>query len=379
MIFPRIGTGRSASSYAAGFEYRERRTPAFVMRWMAISAMGMLIGGLSYGCARRSGPVFEPPSRSISWPAPPARPRIRYVGMLRGADDLKPRRTGLHVLARVFMGKKESETLYGPRSVVCTPDGERVWIADVGGRCLHRFDLNKRKYMKVRRAGDQPFLSVVAVAQGPDGSIYAIDSERVAIYRLDDRSGRLLESLRLPSELLRPADLHYDKESGELFVVDVTGHSIEVLAPDGTLRRIIGHRGSQPGEFNFPTGITAHADELWVVDTGNHRVQAITHDGTPIQAIGQAGDAPGDMALPKGVAIDPAGNIYVVDSRFENVQVFDRTGRLLLFFGGEGTGLGEFWLPAGIFIEPNGRIWVCDAYNRRVQVFQFVGGQNRDE
>jgi len=140
------------------------------------------------------------------------------------------------------------------------------------------------------------------------------------------------------------------------------------------LLRIIGRRGTKPGEFNYPCDITFANNLLWITDSGNHRVQAVRPTGEPVASFGQAGDAPGDLALPKGIAVDPDGHVYVTDGRFENVQVFDSSGRLLLVLGEEGVGPGEFWLPGGVFIDERSRIWICDTYNGRVQVFEYLGG-----
>jgi len=317
-------------------------------------------------------PVFDEPSQIIAWPAPPQAARIRYVGELRTSDDLKPRRSGLEAIGRLFIGKQAPLPLYGPRAVACTKDGHRVWIADPGGRCLHLFDLERRTYAKVNRVGKTQLLSPVGVCLGRQGSIFVCDSEQVGIYQLNDQDGVLIRALQTPEELQRPTAMYFDERTEELYVADVSAHDVKVLGPGGELHRIIGRRGSGPGEFNFPSAIASGDEDLWIADSGNHRVQAVTRSGEPKAAFGRAGDAPGDLALPKSIALDPAGHVYVVDGRFENIQVFDDQGRLLLFFGEEGAGPGQFWLPGGIFIEPTGRIWICDSYNRRVQVFQYT-------
>lgn len=254
-----------------------------------------------------------------------------------------------------------------------------MWVADAGGHCLHLFDLQNRSYKTIERAGPSRLLSPVGLALGPDDSIYVCDSEGVAIHRLSDRTGLLIESLRLPQEVRRPVAVSYERGSQELFVVDVSAHDIKVLGLDGSLRRIVGRRGAGEGELNFPCAIAGDAELLWVVDAGNHRVQGLTRAGEPVAVFGQAGDGAGDLALPKGIALDSAGHVYVVDARFENVQVFDRTGRVLLAFGEEGIGPGQFWLPSGIFIGANDRIWICDTYNRRVQVFEFIEVPGRSQ
>ncbi len=324
------------------------------------------------GCSQQLRPIFDEQAAGIAWPPPPAQARIRYLGQLRGADDLKPPPKPFAALGQLLLGPPEPQRFYGPRSAVCVDDGRRVCIADPGGRCVHLLDLQDRSYRKVTEVGGAPLLKPVDVCAGPAGSFYLCDSEDAAVHRLSARDGQRLESPRLPEDIQRPVAVYFDAQSTDLYVVDVGAHDIKVLAPDGTLRRLFGRRGSAPGEFNFPCDIAADAETLWVVDAGNSRVQGLTRAGEPIAALGQVGDAPGDLALPKSVAVDSDRHLYVLDARFENVQVFDRSGQLLLFFGQEGGGPGEFWLPSGVFIDQVDRLWVCDTYNARVQVFQYV-------
>lgn len=325
------------------------------------------------GCASSAArPIFANVDPPLQWPALPQPARIRYVGAITGEADLKPVRRPMTLLGELLVGKREPQSLYGPRAVVVTNDGQRAWVADPGGRCLHLFDLGRRDYKRIVRAGATPLLMPVALCLGPDESIYVADSERVAIYRLSARDGSLLHTLQLPDELLRPASLAFNESSGELWVADVAGHDLKILAPDGTLRRTVGHRGSGPGEFNFPCDLAISSSAAWIADAGNHRVQAVNDAGEPVIGFGKAGDASGDLALPKAIAADSDGNVYVVDGRFENVQIFDPSGTLLLYIGEEGRQPGQFWLPSDIFIETSGRIWICDSYNRRIQVFERV-------
>ena len=344
--------------------------------WRSVVGVGFVsIALLLGGCTQASRPIFEERRPAIVWPPAPTPAKIRYVGQLSSEADLKPPRKPFQALGDLFVGAKQPEQLYGPRSAVCTPDGERLWLADPGGRCLHLFDLRAREYKKVRRLGEAHLLSPVDVCLGPDDSIYVCDSEYGAIHRVSAHTGEWLETVRIPEELLRPVAADYVAASDELFVADSTAHDIKVLGRDGRLRRIIGGRGSAPGEFNFPCDVVVRGDMIWVADAGNHRVQGLTTAGQPVIAFGQAGDAPGDLALPKALALDSDSNVYVVDARFENIQIFDQSGCLLLSFGQEGTGPGEFWLPAGVFVDARDRIWVCDTYNSRVQVFEYLKDQ----
>ena len=330
------------------------------------------------GCQMVAQPVFAPYGPPLDFPPLPLPVKVRYVGEITSAADLKPRPTMLESFNDALVGAAEVAFLEAPRAVLSLPDSECVWVADPGGQCLHRFDLRTRRYLRVTEVNGSRLISPVGLARGPTGTIYVCDAEVASIYQLSARTGEFLEELRAVDYVLRPVAMHYDSRSAELLVVDAGAHDLKVLDPKGQVKRIIGRRGFGPGEFNFPLAITVDADTIWVVDTGNHRVQGLKRDGTPLVSFGQAGDSPGDMALPKGIAIDSRGHLYVVDARFENVQVFDRQGHLLLFYGQEGTGPGDFWLPSGIHIDDNDRIWICDSYNRRIKVFDYVGSDTHD-
>jgi sugar lactone lactonase YvrE len=345
------------------------RSPDRLIQVLLVSGLFLSVCG---GCATSPKPIFEPLEPSMVWPPMPATPRVRYVGTLETDRDLKPPTSFLKALGNVFVGDEPPAPLYGPRAILRSRDGRSVWVADPGGRCLHRFDLSDRTYLKIQQLGGSPLLTPVGLCLGDDDSFYVCDSERGSIHELSIRNGALRRTLRLAEDLDRPVALAYRAERGELYVVDVTTHNVKVLDSSGGLLRIIGRRGTGPGEFNYPCALAADEEGFWIVDTGNHRIQRLTWDGEPVAAFGRAGDAPGDLALPKGVAVDSDGHVYVVDARFENVQVFDRSGRLLLAFGEEGTGPGAFWLPSGIHIDAADRIWVCDSYNRRIQVFDYL-------
>lgn len=331
-------------------------------------------------CQRPLRPIFDELKTPITWPADPASARIRYVGSLTSSADLKPARKLLQGIVEAIVGRKPSEPLYGPRSVITTAGGRRVWIADAGGSCLHLFDLQDRSYKKIVHAGTQRLLNPSGLCAGPHETIFVADAQSGLIHQLSERTGAWSRSLQLADEIKRPVALSYDSTTQELFVVDVAAHDIKVLSLDGRILRIIGRRGRGMGEFNYPCDIADDGTLIWIADTGNQRVQGLTHAGEPVITFGTAGDAPGKMAMPKGIATDGEGNVYVVDARFENLQIFDRTGNLLLVVGEEGISPGQFWLPSGIFIDSNERIWICDTYNRRVQVFDRVdetgiGGQ----
>jgi DNA-binding beta-propeller fold protein YncE len=338
---------------------------------MAVACASTLVGG---GCATPPGAIFESASAGPFWPSPPDRPRLRYLGQVRGEADLRPGKSGLQRLGESLFGAKPTESFVSPMSA-CTDGGNRLFIADAGEQAIHVLDLDSRKY--TRWAPTEPgerLTQPVAVAFEPlpaPGRLLVADSAAGEVVVFDTQGHRT--ATMGTNVLRRPCGIAVDTAARRIFVADAGLHQIVVLGDDGKELVRIGRRGSGPGEFNFPTNVALDADgRLIVSDSLNFRVQIFGSNFEFVKQIGRKGDMPGYFAQPKGVAVDALGRIYVVDANFEAVQLFDRDGTLLMSFGREGHGPGEFWLPAGVSVDPQGRIWVADSYNRRVQAFECL-------
>src|SRR5439155_7121905 len=99
-----------------------------------------------------------------------------------------------------------------------------------------------------------------------------------------------------------------------LYVVDAMKHRVVMVSATGAIVGSFGTRGSEPGEFNFPTNIARSPDgRLFVTDSMNFRVQVFSEDGRLLSTFGRLGDGSGDFDKPKGIAVDSAGHIYVVE------------------------------------------------------------------
>ncbi len=109
-----------ASPGAAGFETTQRPAPVF-----GVASLAALVGA---GCTTAPGVMFDSDTEVHEWPPPPDEARIRYVGALRTADDLKPGQTSVtvhpgelvHVLYRVSNERNQPVTgqaipSYGPQ------------------------------------------------------------------------------------------------------------------------------------------------------------------------------------------------------------------------------------------------------------------------
>ncbi|MFT5424504.1 MAG: DNA-binding beta-propeller fold protein YncE [Phycisphaerales bacterium] len=342
--------------------------PCGLGRSATLLAVASLVLGVP-GCAQPKGVLFEPLDSPLSWPPPPEAARIDYVGELRTDKDLKPGRSFFAGMGESLFGAEPAHAMRTPFAC-CTDGGDRLFVADSNAHTVHVFDLQTRRYEQWTPEEPAAFAQPVAVAYDPAGRLLVADSVAGVIHAFDEGgryTGTLGEGL-----LERPTGIAVDPTNERLFVADAAAHEVVVLTPAGGLIRRLGERGTQPGQFNFPTGVAVGpGGSLYVSDTLNFRVQVFDAALNPVLQIGSKGDLPGYFSHPKGIALNSAGHLYVVDSHFESVQIFDRQGRLLLTFGEEGPGPGQFWMPTGVHIDADDRVWVTDSYNQRVQVFDY--------
>jgi DNA-binding beta-propeller fold protein YncE len=290
------------------------------------------------------------------------------VGTLGGSHDLKAAVTSGEAFRRALRGSRPPIKFSGPHAVA-VGSGGLLAVSDSAGAAVHILDLEHRTHRRITGWDDQRFstpLGVIWVGH----RLFVTDAKRREVIELDVE-GRCHG--RFGADLLkRPVGIAFSAKRNKLYVVDGGAHTIQVFDLTGRSVASVGHQGTGPGEFNYPSHISCADNRLVVADSGSFRVQLLDLDGRHIRTIGRKGDAAGDFSLPKGVALNSEGHVYVVDAQFENIQIFDDQGRLLMAFGEEGAGPGQFWLPAGLAIDEQDRIWVADSGNQRIQVFAYM-------
>ncbi len=306
----------------------------------------------------------------LVWPEPPERPRIRLAKVVVNPADLGIKPSFWERLGEVFAGKAEA-WMVRPTGVAAR--GEVLYVTDPGAQALWILDGAGGRYKVIRGPREQRLVSPVAVALGREGTIYVADSYLRKILVFDQVGNP--RGFVASAPFLRPAGVAYDEVADRLYVADSAAHRIWILTGQGASQGEIGGRGTENGEFNFPTHVALdRAGNLYVTDSLGFRIQMFARDGRFLGAFGRHGDSSGDFAAPKGLGVDSDGHVYVVDALFDAVQIFDTSGQLLLTFGERGVAPGRFWLPGGLFIDEKDRIYVADSYNQRIQIFQYLGG-----
>lgn len=347
--------------------FRTRRRPA-------VAVVGACLATLALGqaCASRTPVRMDLPADStlsLVWPLPPEAPRVQFLRSVSDAGDIDAGPGFLGRVARIFVGQGDDDRVRQPYGIAVDA-GQRVYVADQASTAVHVFDPLANDYRIHRGTSERDFLTPVGVAVDARGRIFVADSELGVVVAMDPDGNELMV---LDDGLSRPSGLAVHPTDGSLWVADAALHTVRVFDGAGRSLRQLGTRGTEEGNFNFPTNVAVAPDgTVYVTDSMNFRVQAFTSEGDFVRAFGQVGDHHGQMARPKGVGVDSDGHVYVVEGLYDAVNIFDGEGRLLLTFGGPGQGPGQFWLATGLHVDGNDRIYVSDSFNGRIQVFQYL-------
>jgi len=299
----------------------------------------------------------EPLPPDLAWP--PGDPRVRLERIVASRD-------GGSMFRALLGGSREEWLFERPFGVAWT--GDDLLVADPGARKIFRIREDGRV-----EASDSPELGAPVGVAACSSGILATDPE-------SGRVARLSPDLRLvdwvAEGLSRPTGVAC--QGDDVYVVETGKHRVLRLGARSE-RDIVGRRGGEEGQFNFPTSLSVVGGSLLVGDTLNFRVQRINIETRTVEAVfGRLGDAPGEMPRLKGVAVDAAGQVWVSDAHTDRVSLYTANGQLLLVLGGRGEAPGRFSFPAGIAADPEGRVAVADSFNRRVQVFRVSGASAQE-
>jgi DNA-binding beta-propeller fold protein YncE len=301
------------------------------------------------------------PAADVTWPAPPASPRVRLVAILPAPAEPSRMRRVLDAIAGIERSPEDGQILQRPFGVA-VGGGRSVLVADPDAGVL-RVEGSRAEPVACR---GREWGAPMAVAAGEDGSILVADAGTAEIVRVaPDGACTVLGA----GELERPTGIAAGAQ--RVFVTDPPRHEVLVFSSTGIAR--IGGQGDGAGQFDFPTAAALAPDgTVLVVDALNFRVVRLGPDGAWLAAFGEAGDEGGAFERPKGIAVDSGGRVYVSDAQRDLVLVFQKDGTFEYAIGGTGTSPGWFTHPAGLAIA-GGRLYVADSHNHRIQVFEILG------
>ncbi|MEC9416886.1 MAG: 6-bladed beta-propeller, partial [Thermoproteota archaeon] len=170
---------------------------------------------------------------------------------------------------------------------------------------------------------------------------------------------------------LSPQHLAFDSENN-IYVTDLGNSRVQKFDSTGNFLAEWGNRGSNDGEFGYPTGIAVSNEFVFVVDNKNHDVQKFTLDGEFISKWGGFGKDAGFFKSPRGMTISDDEFVYVVDSGNARIQKFTLDGEYVSNFGQSGKLGGNFVTPVDLAINSD-KIYVTDPNQNKIIVFDLDG------
>src|SRR6185436_11688403 len=108
----------------------------------------------------------------------------------------------LESISTAIFGKKPIQAMLTPYSL-CTDGGDRIFVADSNGQCVHVFDLKTRKYARWTPSKGNQFSQPVGVAyETALRRLYVSDSVGATIHMFDGNGKYLGKTL--PDLFKRP-------------------------------------------------------------------------------------------------------------------------------------------------------------------------------
>ena len=165
-------------------------------------------------------------------------------------------------------------------------------------------------------------------------------------------------------------------------VTDKDNHRVQLFGVDAaaTLLRVLGTTnlpGADDAHFNFPYGVCLAKDQVYVSDYWNHRIQVFrVADGELVGTLvgtGHAGNDAGQLNFPTGIFADTSRDcLYVTEFGSKRVTVVSIAagieGSLRGRVGGPGKGDGQLSDPTAIAVDTkNALVYVTDYAQHRIQ------------
>lgn len=255
-----------------------------------------------------------------------------------------------------------------PHDLVLSPDGTRLFVADLGNNRVSVLD--PQSLALLGTLGGEELSSPHDVAFDGAGRLLVADTghDRIAVYAVTGASGRLVASwgdgLSGPEGVAAASD-------GRVYVANAAGHDLVVFR-DGRKVAQAGRRGSGPLAFVRPHDIDLDDQgQVHVADPGNNRIQVLDGD---LGYLGMIGGPAYGFNEPKYFDLGADGWMLVADEYNHRILLLDPTRQVVTTIGsGEaGKGPARFNYPEGAERHGND-LWIADTRNGRIVRYRLSG------
>ncbi|WP_454659146.1 SMP-30/gluconolactonase/LRE family protein [Bosea beijingensis] len=266
-----------------------------------------------------------------------------------------------------------------PGNPAITPDGRKILS-------VHPLDHPKTKMVELGSDGgtrvypsaefaageDATLKAVIAIRIADDGTAWILDLGARKLHAWDTKAERLVRTIDIPSEVLRPAsflqDFALDQKRNRVIIADMTQVDLK-SAPQpafvvidlgtGEARRIAeSHPALMPetkgGLALNPITIDPAYDWVYFGALNGrtiNRVPAAAFDGTASEVTAHI-EAYGPKPFSDGITVDSAGNVYVTDIEHHAIGVTTPAGYKIV----AELPKGQSW-PDGFSFGPDGFVY----------------------
>lgn len=249
------------------------------------------------------------------------------------------------------------------------PSAERYAALDQGPALPYQVDANWPQLPKGYNFGEATGVDV-----DNNGNVWVFSRGHWPVMQFD-RGGKLLQAWTEETLPVYAAHGLRVGPDGNIWCVDVDGHVVFKVSPEGRILMILGNRQGSAGNndaedaFNRPTNLAFRANGNAYISDGyvNGRVIEFTSEGDYVRHWGSRGTEDGQFNLVHDVTVDSAGLVYVADRSNERVQVFDADGKFITKW----TTLGSPW---GLYYSKHEDvIYMCDGRYDRILKLNLDG------
>lgn len=238
-------------------------------------------------------------------------------------------------VTRIGSGSRESRT-YSVYGSYIDQSANNLYLADYTDNVIHVFNprSGQIKFRFPAHPADRTFgvngFTPFGIAEYQN-KLYITSNDGVYIF---SKKGKLLSKWagrgRGLDQFDFPNGIAIDQKSGTIFVTDVLNRRVKAMNSKGVVKWVIGkpdEGGNIVGFFSLPRGIALNNQQgyLYVSDTFANRIVVLDTEGRLISIIGKRGLDDGQFNFPEGLNFTADGKLLVADRENNRIEVLRPT------------------------------------------------------
>ncbi len=197
-------------------------------------------------------------------------------------------------------------------------DNERLLVSDSQKGALYEFTARGKFIREWAAAKGELLPGFMAV--GPDSNVYVSDltGKQIVVF---NQKGSIIKKLKPQGVTLdSPQGIAFtDKQT--IVVGDNANYNVKILGPDGQLKFLFD--GGPRLALTTVKGIAADSrGRIYVAETMANVIRVFDSRGQELTSFGGKGSSPGQFMFPTGMSIDDKNRIYIADKANDRIQVW---------------------------------------------------------